>query len=120
MRIFAITSKNIETHSGTARYHRDSIFLASSRKSTEPEKEIMLNNSITEMKSRHGAIKQDISGYAVVTGIKRNTTDTKPVTQAIRKTADVNVRARFILINSSPDGELGKYETGCHKGCHKM
>jgi len=102
MRRFTITSKNIKTHRGTPRYHRDSICLASSRKSTEPEKEIMLNNSITAMKSKPDASKSDIAGSDLVTGINRNMADTKLVTQTIKKTADVNARAIFIFINSSP------------------
>lgn len=99
IRRFAITSKARKMHRGAARYHRDSIFLASRRKSTEPKKEIMLSNSITAMKNRSGAGKSDIEGSGIVTGIKRNKTDKKPVTHAIRKTADVKARAIFIFIN---------------------
>lgn len=99
IRRFAITSKARKMHRGAARYQRDSIFLASRRKSTEPKKEIMLSNSITAMKNRSCAGKSDIEGSGIVTGIKRNKTDKKPVTHAIRKTADVKARAIFIFIN---------------------
>ncbi|AKB78014.1 hypothetical protein MSHOH_1531 [Methanosarcina horonobensis HB-1 = JCM 15518] len=68
----------------------------------EPEKEIMLSNSMMAMKSKPDASKSDITGSGVVTDMELNMTDTKPVIQAIRKTADVKARAIFIFINSSP------------------
>jgi hypothetical protein len=48
-RKFVITNTDREIHRGIARYHRDSVFLATSKKSTEPEREIMLNNSMMAM-----------------------------------------------------------------------
>lgn len=89
-------------HRGTARYHLDDVFLASSRKSAEPKKEITLNSSIRAMKRRPDASKPEIVESGVVMGINPNTMDTKPVTQAIKKAADVKARAIFIFINSSP------------------
>ena len=108
-RKLVITSKDKRIHKGTARYHRDSIFLAFSRKSTEPEKEIMLSNSTMAVKSKSDASKSDITGSGVVMDMELNMTDTKPVTQAIRKAADVKARAIFIFINSSSLIKSGGY-----------
>ncbi|WP_231593393.1 hypothetical protein [Methanosarcina siciliae] len=84
-------------HRGIARYHRDRVFLASSKNNREPKREVRLNNSIVAMKN-----KSDVMTSAVVTDIERDMTDTKVVTHVIIKTADVNASATFILINSSP------------------
>lgn len=102
IRGFTITSKKVKMHRGTAIYHRDSIFLASTKKSTEPEKETMLSNSITAIKSRPDSSRLNIAESCVTVSINRNIMDTKPVIQAIKKMADVNAIAIFIFINSSP------------------
>jgi len=57
MKIFVITNNDRKMHRGTARYHRDRVFLACSKKSTEPKREIMLNNSIMAIKSKPDASK---------------------------------------------------------------
>ncbi|KKG08175.1 hypothetical protein [Methanosarcina sp. 2.H.A.1B.4] len=84
-------------HRGIVRYQRVSVFLVSSKKSKEPKREIMLNNSMMVMKSKSDAIKT-----GVIIDMERNMTDTKPVTHVIIKTTDVNASAIFILIKSSP------------------
>lgn len=84
-------------HRGIVRYQRVSVFLVSSKKSKEPKREIMLNNSMMVMKSKSDAIKS-----GVIIDMERNMTDTKPVTHVIIKTTDVNASAIFILIKSSP------------------
>ncbi|KKG16861.1 hypothetical protein EO98_02825 [Methanosarcina sp. 2.H.T.1A.6] len=84
-------------HRGIVRYQRASVFLVSSKKSKEPKREIMLNNSMMVMKSKSDAIKS-----GVIIDMERNMTDTKPVTHVIIKTTDVNASAIFILIKSSP------------------
>lgn len=63
---------------------------------------MMLNSSITAMKSRPDASKQDISESSVVIGIKQNTKDIKPIIHAIKKTADIIAREIFIFINLPP------------------
>ncbi len=84
-------------HRGIARYHRGSIFLASSKKSMEPKREVMLSNCIMAMKTKSDAVKSHDT-----TGMELDMRDTKLVTQVIIKTADVNASAMFILIKSSP------------------
>ena len=103
-------NKDREIQRGTARYHRDSVFLASSKKSIEPKREVMINSSMMVMKS-----KSDATTSGVVTNMEWNIRDTKPVNHVIIKTTDVNASAMFILINSSPQNvKSGEYETGCH------
>lgn len=89
-------------HRGVARYHLGNVFLASSKKSTEPEKEEILSNWTTAMKSRPDSSKLYIKGYSALIDIKRNTVDTKLMTHDIRKTADVRAREIFVFISSSP------------------
>lgn len=96
-RKFVITNKDKEIHSGIVRYHRDRVFLASSKNNREPKREVRLNNSMIAMKN-----KSDVMTSAVVTDMELDMTDTKAVTHVIMKTADVNASATFILINSSP------------------
>ena len=114
-RKFAITNTDREIHRGIARYHRDIVFLDSSKKSTEPKRDVMLNDSMMSMKS-----KSDTITSGVVTDMQRNMTDTKPVTHVIIKTADVNASAIFILIKSSPQNvKSDESETGCHKAINE-
>ena len=49
---FTTTSTAKEIHNGIARYHLSNNFLASNKKSTEPKKDTMLNNSIKSEEGR--------------------------------------------------------------------
>jgi hypothetical protein len=70
MKRFVTTNRARKKQRGNARYQRGNFFLASSRKNTEPKKEIILRNSITVMKSKPDTSKPEIAGLDVVPGMK--------------------------------------------------
>lgn len=67
-------------------------------------------------KSKPDASKPEIIGFDVVEDMKLNIMYTRLVTQVIIKIADVNARAIFILINTSPQNvEVESMKQGATK-----